>query len=458
MAPLTLAFLFALAGVPSFPHPSGPPPREEPEPLLLEPRRLATLPEGLALDFPVQQLGNLTYQRPRTIRWSPNGRSVAYVGHREGKELAVLGDEPLGEFDFCDGPLFSQETSRCLFRVGERTSKKKQKWWLLLDDKEVLEEDWIGRPAISDEADLIAVWTQPGARVDSNGAYNMGMQVLTLLEHTGRSWKTREAKKCPDALSLVQPRIDGDRVLSAARPNDRWNSYGLVTLARGKNKKLDPVQEFAGTPVRFDADGSEKNWGVTLQFVVDLTAGTNRCEAVLNGEPVDREADETYGPYFSSLDKRRAIRVREGDRYGVELVGKERSPEYDYVADPEFGPDDRLAFIAVEGARVAVELGMHRGLGAVEGGQHFVVHRTGNDPDRPEDARWDEIRWLEFSPDGERFAYAARRGDRWQVVLDGVPGPEYDDVGHPRFSEDSKTLAYGARSGRELWWRTFEPN
>jgi Tol biopolymer transport system component len=80
------------------------------------------------------------------------------------------------------------------------------------------------------------------------------------------------------------------------------------------------------------------------------------------------------------------------------------------------------------------------------------------------------------SPDSRRLAYVERRGDWWQVVLDGVAGKDYEigprdpnggllfflskrlsasyQYPHPgrtlRFSPDSQRLAYVARHGRKL--------
>lgn len=430
---------------------------DDPEPLLLEARLIATLPKGMTLDFPDLQVGGRSYPQPRRVRWSPNGRSVAYVGLKKDKSWAVLNEKPIGDFDFIQGPTFSESGGQCVFRVGERASKTKEKWWLYVDSKKVLDEDWIGTPTISAQGDLIAVWTQPGARIDANGAYNQGMQVLNLLERKGRSWKTSESQRCPDALSLVEPAIDGERVLTAAKLDESTASYDLVAMERGKKKKLELLQQLAGTVVHLDVQGPGQDWGATVQGRSGTAADLYLCTALLNGKPIARRADETSGPYFSDVDDRRAIRVRKGQGFGVEVAGEERDLDYEFVSEPVFGANGQLAFIATEGAAVSTEFGMARGFQAVEGGSRFVVLRAGDGEDRPSEARWDEIRWLTFSPDGEHLAYAARSGQRWQVVLDGVAGAEFDDVGHPRFSDDSQTLMHGARTGDELWWRAFEP-
>ena len=45
-----------------------------------------------------------------------------------------------------------------------------------------------------------------------------------------------------------------------------------------------------------------------------------------------------------------------------------------------------------------------------------------------------------FSEDGSHLAYWARQGAKQRVVLDGAPGPEYDEVirGGPAFRADGK--------------------
>ena len=49
---------------------------------------------------------------------------------------------------------------------------------------------------------------------------------------------------------------------------------------------------------------------------------------------------------------------------------------------------------------------------------------------------------LVVSPDSKRVAYLARRGRKWFVVLDGVEGKEYDEIGEGSLicSPDSKRV------------------
>src|SRR5207253_1711826 len=58
-----------------------------------------------------------------------------------------------------------------------------------------------------------------------------------------------------------------------------------------------------------------------------------------------------------------------------------------------------------------------------------------------------------FSPDGEKLAYVARRGQKHLVVFDGMEGREYDQILERSrdscftFSPDGKHLAYLAMLG-----------
>ena len=49
-----------------------------------------------------------------------------------------------------------------------------------------------------------------------------------------------------------------------------------------------------------------------------------------------------------------------------------------------------------------------------------------------------------FSPDGNHFVYVAKDGDGGRAVVDGVPGPIYENVIAPAFGPGGKHLAYVA--------------
>ncbi|MCX7702480.1 MAG: hypothetical protein N2234_00030 [Planctomycetota bacterium] len=66
--------------------------------------------------------------------------------------------------------------------------------------------------------------------------------------------------------------------------------------------------------------------------------------------------------------------------------------------------------------------------------------------DGKEGKRYDDLAFLTFSPDGKRFAYAAKEGDKWLVVIDGKEEKKYNGIGEGTiaFSPNSDTVAYAA--------------
>lgn len=59
--------------------------------------------------------------------------------------------------------------------------------------------------------------------------------------------------------------------------------------------------------------------------------------------------------------------------------------------------------------------------------------------------KYDEAASLTYSKDGRFYAYAARNGENWFVVVNGKEGPAFDKVVTPLFSPDEKFLVYRAR-------------
>lgn len=56
---------------------------------------------------------------------------------------------------------------------------------------------------------------------------------------------------------------------------------------------------------------------------------------------------------------------------------------------------------------------------------------------------------LQFSPDGSRFAARYRKGSKTVIAVDGVEGPEFDDLWGFGFSADGKRYGYSAKRGKQ---------
>ncbi|MBW8782592.1 MAG: PD40 domain-containing protein [Verrucomicrobia bacterium] len=131
-----------------------------------------------------------------------------------------------------------------------------------------------------------------------------------------------------------------------------------------------------------------------------------------------------------------AITIVDGkDRWSLVVNGQATSLPYDALSykSPQFSPDgQRLAYIAKKGTKTVV---------VVDGKEGPAYDKIGN----PIPA---------FSADGRHMAYTARNyGQPEVVVLDGQPGPGFDNIPATSliFSPDGGRLAYGGQSENGKW-------
>lgn len=126
---------------------------------------------------------------------------------------------------------------------------------------------------------------------------------------------------------------------------------------------------------------------------------------------------------LSPAGKRVACRLQLRNGHEVVQVDGKSGTEYAFI-DPElrFSPDSqRFAYAAKKGKKACVVL------------------------DGKESPVYDGIAEMPvFSPDSKHVAWAAKRGSSTFVVRDGVESKGYGDVYHLVFSPDSKHMAYGA--------------
>jgi hypothetical protein len=195
------------------------------------------------------------------------------------------------------------------------------------------------------------------------------------------------------------------------------------------------------------------------------------------------KADALGDPRFSPDGHRIAYTARRGKEFFVVLDGKP-GDAYDQVGLPRFHPDGRLTYAARRG-KIAIIVtegsppleqpeysrvgdpvvstdGKHVAYWAYDGAKERVV------VDGIAGTPYDEIGWLAFGPDDKHLAFEARLGSQWRLVVDGVEGPEYGRVKGMTVERERRDLVHrngwifegtadlsyvGLRDGELVRWR-----
>lgn len=328
------------------------------------------------------------YDRIIIISFSPNGKRVAYVAERKGKRLVVLDGTEGKEYD---GIMMTMS-----YGISLSSALR-------------------GKATYSGA--LALVFSPDGSRlayVASRVAHVAEKEKESFLVTDGVEGKTYDSLS-PGSL-MFSP--DSRRLVCTAR---KGSKYVVVVDGIEGNE----YESISADPV-FSADGKHLAYA-----------------ALKNGESVPvmdgQEGKADIGParikkIIFSPDGKRIAYVTESNgpsKNRVILDGIESTQGYDQVEGACFSLDSRqMAFVGLRGNRSVVVLNNS------EVGEHDWVF-------------WDTIT---FGVDGKHLGYLARKGERGKgakcfPVIDGQPGPEYDDVGQYVVSPRRAVLAFCARKG-----------
>jgi type II secretion system protein G len=174
--------------------------------------------------------------------------------------------------------------------------------------------------------------------------------------------------------------------------------------------------------------------GAHLAYVVRIGG---RATVVTDGKK-GAEFDDVQTPSFDPGSAVPTYAATRGNRK-VAIVGDREAGEFENITAVDVSPDGRtVAVLAAEGGRLEPWFGIK----VYKGGRHFVLINGLKGPE------FDEITYPRMSRTG-RVAYAARKGTAWSLVVDGIKGPDFDGVNgyHIAFSPDSSHVAYAANIG-----------
>jgi hypothetical protein len=421
----------------------------------LEERLMARVPAELALEGkPIRSPDGIEVPVIQTVTWSPDGAQVGYVGLKGEVPWPVLGEQTFKAYDYASGPVFGRDGTHSAFRVGKRVTKDRERWWVLLDGKEVGAQDWIGEVALAPDGGSFAAWTQPGANLASDGSYARGRQVLVTPWKAGAKWD--------DADSLMPPRFapDGSFVTALASKAGGWR---FICADKKGERDLSPPQPFL---LGYDVSADAKNFALV---VPDMSSGDPaagppmsgmsdmKCTIVFGKQSLGRDADGASSPRLSPDGKQLAWIFREGALHGVAIGdGKRRKAEHRWIRELTFGPDGKeLVFASGKGGTVNTALVGTDGQSEVEGAEWGIVHRDSSGSEKSGTESFRRVANFTWSRDGSKLAFAAKTPEGWCIVCGEQRSATFDEVGEPHFAADGLRVAFGARQGRELWWKVL---
>ena len=329
-------------------------------------------------------------------RWSPDGQHVAYRVSRDGQWVAVYDGEEIGTFDFLGPPMFSPSGQHYAWSAGNKLQKrgdswKAERWWMIIDGELLGRNDWLGGPTFFGDGERLLYWSNPKVKLDKNGAYTQKPHFLNTATKKGSRWTIKTHKE-KWGTSTFAPELSGDGNWIAYPTFDSGKGKHYLFVSNGKKNLSIPKGGLPGYPNAV-AFLDKKNWAVSFSRYEQDSAG--------------------------NFQQRERILFQE-EEYGS---------SYDDVGHPALSDDGKhLAYLFEQEEKVGVVL----------------------DEEERVKASWDHAFFLEFAPDGERFAVVASRGGKYKPYGPATNDSPFSEVTRPLKHRSERVL--GAQEGVEIHW------
>ena len=332
------------------------------------------------------------------VIFSESGRGVAYIGEKSGKVYVVHNQRR--------GKAYASVGTIVLSSDGRRIAYAAlvdDKWCMVVDGREGRRYDTLLTPIFSPDGQHVAYQAKEGEKwylvVDNRP--NAG---------TIASYTTPAFSADSTSIAYVEAATTNDKMrlivsdLAFGKQSVKW-SIGDLLFSTNRDKTRIAAAQVVGNKIR----------------IIDFSFATP--DVVHEGPLYDlieqlTLSDDGESITYCALRGRKRLLVMNDKE---ESLPKGVLPEL-----PVIRPDKK-------------------GVGLLLGYQHRISLHQGFFNSKEKGNKYDEAADLAYSKDSRHYAYAARKGEHWFVVVNGKEGPAFDRVVTPVFSPDSTYLIYRAR-------------
>ena len=333
-----------------------------------------------------------------TLAWLPDG-TPTYRATLDGARRVVIGDDVGPAFERASAPHTAARAAVVAYAAGARAEAHR----------------YVGRTRGPRYDDIGELEVGPDGTVAFEAARGADRVAVIGDRELGPYRRVHEITFAPSG-----------RVAFAARQLDeRW----VVVVDGEPDPPVGGVRELTISP-----DGAHVAYAAFVEGSMHAPQ-----VLVLDGKVISAPVEGLSQLRWSRDGAHLAAVARTDQRQTQVLLDGQPGPLYDQAGSPVFDSGGKLIYEARRGAAWCI----------VRAG----AEQCHDDVGEPGMIAGNDASNFVLDPSGRHVAYAARIGDRWTVVLDGVPGPLADVVWRPVFSGDGAAVGWGARVGDELWWK-----
>ena len=253
---------------------------------------------------------------------------------------------------------------------------------------------------------------------------------------------------------------DGKHVAYQAKEGEKWYIVVDNTPNAGTTASYTTPEFSSDSTLIAYVEAAASNSDMRL-IVSDLTFGKQSVKQSIGDLLFTTNRDKTRIAAAQVVDNK--LRIIDFSFAKPDLVHE--GPLYDVIEKLTFGDDGvSVCYCALKGRTRLIVLDNReellpkgvlpqlpvvrpdkKGVGILLTSQNrFFLHQSFfNSTEKGK--KYDEAADLVYSKDGHHYVYAARKGEKWFVVVNGKEGPAFDRVVLPVFSPDGKRLVYRAR-------------